>query len=69
MGSDAVAAMKKKVAAIRAVEWRKIEWRKLATEKVNPSWFWRVTHRRRRSPAGRRGRSRRAPGLGGASDR
>jgi tetratricopeptide (TPR) repeat protein len=35
--------MKKKAAAITAVEWRKIGWRKLATGKVNPSLFWRVS--------------------------
>ena len=40
---DAGAIMKKGVAAITALEWRKIDWRKLAAEKVNSSWFWRIT--------------------------
>jgi tetratricopeptide (TPR) repeat protein len=35
---DAVATMKKGVAAITAFDWRK-----LTTERVNPSWFWKIT--------------------------
>jgi len=35
---DAAAAMKKGVAAITAFDWRR-----LTTERVNPSWFWRIT--------------------------
>jgi serine/threonine protein kinase/tetratricopeptide (TPR) repeat protein len=37
------AAMKKGVAAIKAVDWRRFDWRKLTTEKVNPSWFWKIS--------------------------
>jgi serine/threonine-protein kinase len=40
---DAGAVMKKAFGAITAVEWRKIDWRKLVTEKVSPSWFWRIS--------------------------
>ncbi len=35
---DAMAAIKKGVAAITAFDWRK-----LTAEKVNPYWFWRIT--------------------------
>ncbi|HYV43153.1 MAG TPA: hypothetical protein VEO02_15335, partial [Thermoanaerobaculia bacterium] len=35
---NAAAAMKKGVATITAFDWRR-----LTTERVNPSWFWRIT--------------------------
>ncbi len=35
---DAVAALKKGIAVITALDWRK-----LTTESVNPSWFWKIT--------------------------
>jgi eukaryotic-like serine/threonine-protein kinase len=40
---DAVAALKKGMAAVTAFDWKRIDWKKLKDEKVAPALFYRIT--------------------------
>jgi serine/threonine-protein kinase len=40
---DAVAALKKGMAAVTAFDWKRVDWKKVKDEKVAPALFYRIT--------------------------